>query len=253
MTDRVRHGRCTCGAEVIQPLAGLSGTLLALAERVQLVCDRCAAEQDRLDREAAEARDQAERTKRHANRVKASGVPGALAQITFDDLALDERADAIAAAKAWAAGELPGLLLHGPVGVGKTRMAAAAAMRMLERRSLRWTSAPVLFARLGHGFGSQGREEALDVLIGAHPLVLDDLDKTRPTEFAAEHVFAAIDSRITEGIPLLVTTNLGSDQLEAKFPEPFGEAITSRLAGHTRPFHIDGVDRRLPDQESAHG
>ena len=50
---------------------------------------------------------------------------------------------------------------------------------------------------------------------------------------------------MTAGAPLLVTTNLGLDALAAKFPEPFGDAIVSRLAGYCEAFALQGHDRRL--------
>jgi DNA replication protein DnaC len=238
-------GRCACGAEVTRDLAGATGFLRDMAARLPFVCDACIETATASEQDAERRRDQALRDRRRQARITASGVPGALLNITFDDLDHHGRERIIAAALRWAVGDLAGLVLTGPVGAGKTRIAAAAANEMLCRRALRWTSAPLLFARLGHGFGTDGHEGALDVLIGAHPLILDDLDKVRPTEFAAERVFAAIDTRITEGVPLLVTTNLGSAQLAEKFPDPFGEAITSRLAGYCEGHRVDGPDRRL--------
>ncbi len=142
---------------------------------------------------------------------------------------------------------IPVLLITGPVGVGKTWIAAAAAWARLELAPLHWFSTPLLFARLGTGLGTPQRDEALEVLSGTTALVMDDLDKVRPTEYAAEQVFLAIDNHINEGAALLVTTNLTLSALAEKFPEPFGEAIASRLAGHCETFALEGVDRRLEE------
>jgi DNA replication protein DnaC len=248
-------GRCTgCGADVTRDLAGVGGWMRARLAAMPFVCERCiaAAEQRERDSEQFRARAAAER-RRHARRQH-SGVPAELLDLRWSDLETTGREDAITAAKRWADGNLPGLVLTGPVGVGKTRIAAAAANAMLEHRALRWTSAPLVFARLGSGLGTDRREDAIDVLIGAHPLVLDDLDKTRPTEYAAEHVFAAIDTRLTEGIPLLVTTNLGSAEIAQKFPPPYGEAIASRLtrSGITG-CRLEGRDRRHDRATDHHG
>lgn len=170
-----------------------------------------------------------------------------LRELQWDELTDDGRRRAAEAARSWARGELAGLVLTGSVGVGKTRIAATAAWAHLDRAPLHWLSAPLLFARLGTGFGSRQRDEALEVLTSTTALVMDDLDKVRPTEYAAEQVFLAIDNRINEGATLLATTNLTLSGLAEKFPEPFGEAIASRLAGHCETFALHGVDRRLEE------
>lgn len=238
-------GPCTgCGAEVRRDLSG-AGWLRANLAAAPLVCESCIASDERAQAEEDAERERVMAARRRAARIKASGIPAQLLAVTFDDIDLRGRELALAAARRWATGDLAGLTLTGPVGRGKTRLAAAAANGMLARRSVRWWSTPVLFARLGHGFGHDERDGAIDALVGGHALVLDDLDKARPTEYGAEQIFSAIDSRIAEGEPLLVTTNLSSEQLAAKFPDPYGEAITSRLVGHTEGYVLDhGPDRR---------
>jgi DNA replication protein DnaC len=173
-----------------------------------------------------------------------SGIPARLCGLTWPDVA-DSRPDALGAAQAWAYGDVLGLLLTGAVGRGKTWLAAAAAWARLELGPVRWFSTPALLAELGLSFADDRREKALDALAGSEALVLDDVDKCRPSEYAAEQLFAAIDNRLTAGAPLLVTTNLGLDTLAAKFPAPFGDAIVSRLVGYCEAFVLQGPDRRL--------
>jgi DNA replication protein DnaC len=60
-----------------------------------------------------------------------------------------------------------------------------------------------------------------------------------------EKLQAAIDGRMENGVPLLVTTNLSLRQIAEKYPQPEGEAIASRLFGYCRAFRVDGVDRRM--------
>jgi DNA replication protein DnaC len=241
----VQVGQCRCGAEVRRDFSDHpGGWLRERLEAMPFVCDACATAADEREREEESLREQAVAARRHSARRTASGIPATLLDLDWDDLDQPGREAILAAARRWSSGELAGLALTGPVGVGKTRIAAVAANEMLVRRPLRWTSAPLLFARLGDGFGSTNREHALDVLVGGHALVLDDIDKVRPTAYAAEQVFAAVDNRVTEGIPLLVTTNLGAAALAAKFPEPFGEAIASRLVGYGEGYRLTGPDRR---------
>ena len=157
----------------------------------------------------------------------------------------DAPAGPLQGAQAWGRGDADGLLLAGPVGVGKTWLAAAAAWERLERAPVRWFSVPTLFARLSLGFADDGRQDALNVLAGKRALVLDDIDKVRASEYAAEQLFCAIDNRVTAGAQLLITTNLALSTLAGRFPEPYGEAIVSRLAQHCEAFALEGQDRRL--------
>lgn len=212
---------------------------------------RCAECGDAFEEaEAQRERDEATKLAARAadRRMAASGLPVELRQAR--DL---ERVhpDAIAAVWGWARGHNRGLLLTGPIGVGKTTAAAAACRSMLEARACVWTSAPLLFARLGSGMGTPTHARAVELLTATGALILDDLDKVRPTEYGAEQVFVAVDGRVTAGAPLLVTTNLGLDELAARWPEPFGEAIASRLAGYSSIVHLDGPDLRTVAQVAA--
>ena len=232
-TSRTQIGECRCGARVERELP--EGRFAALAARLPFVCGACARrEEAELEAEQA-ALEQERREARIRRRRERAGLPDGLTGCPL------EQPDA----RAWAEGRVPGLMLTGPVGVGKTTAAAAAAEHVLRRgRPLRWLSAPLLFARLGSGMGTRQREQALDALTGSHALVLDDIDKARPTEYAAEHVFLAVDTRITDRTPLLITSNMSLAELAQRWPDPYGEAIASRIAGYCRIAFLDGIDRR---------
>jgi DNA replication protein DnaC len=176
---------------------------------------------------------------------ESSGIPGHLLDFRWKDLDADSELQAARdAGVRWARGEISGLILSGEVGRGKTRIAIAAANEMLESRRVHFLSAPILLARLGSGsFDSRIRQETLAILMGSDALVLDDLDKARPTEFAAEALFLAIDHRADGAGPLLVTTNLGSAAMLERWPEVYGEAIVSRLT-LLEKVRIKGKDRR---------
>jgi DNA replication protein DnaC len=216
------------------------------------ICPECSERQDAelAEEEAKRERQEREHQQRAAAlatnaRRRASGIPAMLAGRSWQDVA-DTRPDVLAAAQAWAHNLGPaGLLLIGPVGVGKTWLAAAAASARLEHAPVRWFSAPVVLSRLALPFGNPKREEALDALLGTNgALILDDIDKARPTEYAAEQLFCAVDVRVTKGVPLLVTTNLELSALAARYPPPYGEALASRLGAHCEQFALDGPDRR---------
>lgn len=187
-----------------------------------LACAESAAEQARQ----AQAREQAQ-----ARRLRGVGVPPHLRGYSFAHVDRPEGLErALVLARSWARGELAGLGLLGPVGVGKSRVSVAAANEACRRARVRWYSAPVLVARLGSGgFDSPERKAALEALMSTCPLVIDDLDKARPTEYAAEALFTAVDGRADGGGQLLVTTNLNGAELARRWPQPYGEALADRL------------------------
>lgn len=148
----------------------------------------------------------------------------------------------LAAAAAWAyeRTRTPGLMLTGPIGVGKTWVAAAAATAMAERRRIGWCSVARMMVQISASFGDEQRAEAIAQLVGDWPLVLDDLDKANPTAWTKQHIYAALDNRIVAEAPLLVTTNLSLAALRTRL----GDAICSRLEGYFRVVRLEGTDRR---------
>jgi DNA replication protein DnaC len=186
------------------------------------------------------------------NRIASAGVPPALRRLT--PLA-DVDEEVATAVGRWVNGQVSGLVLSGPVGVGKTTLAASAfCQRMwIDGGRGSWRSLPTLMAHLNAGFGTAEQEEAIKVIDGRGMLALDDLDKSRPNELAAERVFAAIDNTITNQHPLLVTTNATLPQLAAHWPPEWGKPIVSRLKGYCQVVVLEGRDRRLGGPQTNEG
>lgn len=202
------------------------------------VCPACS---ERLEQEEAIAGDR----KRVASRERFSTVPAALRRDIADLQVTPRNTEALRRAREWADGEISGLLLTGPVGVGKTSIAAAAVWERQLRRPALWASVPVMLANALRAFDDEQRAAAMDAITGIGALALDDLDKVKPSEWAAAQLFAAIDSRYAAGRGLLVTMNLTPDELATKLGVDFGEAIASRLVEYCAVVVIDGADRRL--------
>lgn len=237
---------CTgCERPVEREIHGGAARFATIMREMLFLCAECTRRQVREDAEAQAAREQQASSERAAAWREKSGVPAHLSDFRFASIDRPRGLEkAIEAAVRWATGATRGLVLSGTVGVGKTRVAVAAANAMLDHRQVRFFSAPLLISRLGTGeFSNPLRVAALEALQGSMSLVLDDLDKARPTVYAAEALFVAIDQRADGAAPLFVTTNLRLRELAQLWPDPFGEAIASRLQ-LLEGVRVEGPDRR---------
>lgn len=227
---------CSCGRDITMDVEGTNSRWLgAMLHRVK--CDECS---EQLDREQEEAE---RKSAREARRDRCQ-LPRKLRGERLCDLAEKARAsqtEAIDAAEEWVMGKMPGLVLFGPSGTGKTRIAAAACWTKLEQANCTYASVARSMSRLSSSLTDDGRREAVRYFLGTGAVVLDDFDKCRPTEYGKEQLFAAIDGREQAEAPMLVTTNLTPSELA----ERFGEAIASRLAGYCEVVEVAGADLRL--------
>jgi len=134
-----------------------------------------------------------------------------------------------------------GLLLYGTVGTGKTFYATCIANALMDK------GVPCMvtnFTRIVNTlYAKEDKQEYLDELNRYDLLVIDDLAAERNTEYMVETVQMVIDARYLAGKPLIVTTNLTTEELNAP-ADMAKQRLYSRLLGMCYPIELKGADRR---------
>lgn len=134
-----------------------------------------------------------------------------------------------------------GLLYYGPVGTGKTYLAACIANAVIDRGySARMTNFTDIANAL---WDAEYKDVYMAELRGYDLLILDDLGAERKNEYMQEIVYNVIDARNRAGRPVIITTNLTTDEL-SKTDEMGYSRIYDRLLQRCLPIGVAGHSRR---------
>lgn len=142
--------------------------------------------------------------------------------------------DAYQAAVDVADGKLKWLTLMGDVDTGKSHLAISICRKWLERdRPARYVAVPKLLDELRHGYhpdADMSYDQEFYFYENVDLLVLDDLGMESPTSWAQEKLDMLVNSRYENALPLVVTTNLGLDQISPRIASrlkrvEFGEVV----------------------------
>lgn len=134
-----------------------------------------------------------------------------------------------------------GLLLHGPVGTGKTFYAACVANEVVNMGyRARMTNFKLIEKAL---WDSEQKAQYMQELMRYDLLVLDDLGAERKSEYMQEIVFEVIDGRYRAGLPVIITTNLTADEI-TKTDEIGYSRIYDRILERCLPIKVEGKSRR---------
>ena len=167
----------------------------------------------------------------------------ALVDKTFATFARTWQPKAFDTASAFAQQPRGILALSGNYGVGKTHLLAAIANTCYRaEKPCLYVSAVTLFEVLQERI-QQNREyhDLLKRAIHAPLLLIDDVDKPKPSEFRESVYYHLIDKRTLAGLPLAISSNVSPPELERWI----GGAARSRLMMNLLPIKMHGSDYRL--------
>ncbi len=138
--------------------------------------------------------------------------------------------------------ETRSLLFMGGAGLGKTHLSLAIVSEISAKGyGVVYGSAQNLFslAEKQH-FSYSGETSVEDSLLGCDLLVIDDLGTEFYSSYSASLFYNIVNSRILNGKPTIINTNLSFDELEKRYTP----RITSRFIGHYDMKKFIGEDIR---------
>ena len=228
----------TCG--VVPPIALADGWFARRLCR----CERAAFDASQL-RLLQEEQRQARTVLTYTWLGHAWSEPG-LAAKTFATFRGERQPDAYELAQAFALDPVGTLALYGSFGTGKTHLLAAIANAVADAgHTCRFASVVSLFDALQERIQiGQDYHELLRKAIEAPLLVLDDLDKLKPSEFREETLYKILNGRNVACLPLVFSANRAPDELVRWI----GEASRSRLMAGLIPVQMNGSDYRLEEK-----
>jgi DNA replication protein DnaC len=225
----------TCG--VIPPLAFAGGWYV----RRSCPCEKAAHEAREIAKLRAETA-QVRATLTYTWLGRAWSEPE-LSEKTFASFQRERQHQALTLAQSFAERPQGTLALYGSFGTGKTHLLAAIANVQVERgQTCRFASAVSLFDALQERLElRQDYHGLLRQAISAPLLLLDDVDKLKPSEFREETLYKLLNGRCVAGLPLALSSNNPPHAL-ARW---IGKAGRSRLMTGLIPVPMEGDDYRL--------
>ncbi len=133
------------------------------------------------------------------------------------------------------------ILMSGATGLGKTHLSLAIAAGVLEKGySVIYGSSPELLRILEREYFGKSDKDTMAALAGCDLFILDDLGAEMEKPLYDSLLYEIINSRISRGLPMIVSTNYNTTELQKHFPDK----ICSRLLSfHLMPFFGNDIRR----------
>lgn len=140
------------------------------------------------------------------------------------------------------------LLIAGTSGVGKTHLALSMATKIIQK------GYNVLYGTVSsftekiekeHFNRSENSNDTFETVTSADLLILDDFGAEFETSFSKSTVYNIVDTRLTKGLPTIISTNLSIKKIE----ERYDMRVMSRLSTFAYLIFTGRDIRRLKAQE----
>ena len=142
-----------------------------------------------------------------------------------------------------------GLLLFGPPSCGKTLVACAVANRVRRYGNTALVTSMTRLVNELCDMRGANRNRLVDAACARDLLVIDDVGAERATSLAREQALLAIDTRVRRRMPLVVTTNLGLQQMREE-PDVDKARVYARILEACRPLPLPKRDLRAEAADS---
>lgn len=137
----------------------------------------------------------------------------------------------------------PNLLFAGKTGLGKTHLSLAIAHKAIQKGyDVYYDSIQNLMNKLEREhFGRAVNEESVrDEILGCELLIIDDMGVEFITQYTLAELHNIINTRILNGLPTIISTNLEMRDIE----QTYSQRIASRIIGSYRLLKFCGRDIR---------
>ena len=138
------------------------------------------------------------------------------------------------------------ILLHGPVGVGKTHVAQALGhLAVRHGAEVRFYKTSRALAHLGGGHADRSWAQRLAELTRPHLLILDDFALREYTAQQADDLYELISERVQARRSLITTSNRNPPDWYPLFPNPVvAESLLDRLINSSHQVLMNGPSYR---------
>lgn len=136
------------------------------------------------------------------------------------------------------------ILMKGATGLGKTHLSLAIANEVIKRGyGVIYVSAPALLSKLEKEYFSRDSSgsNATELLSSCDLLIIDDLGTEFRTQFSVSQIYNIFNSRVLQGKPVIISTNLSMAELEKAYSDRF----VSRINGAAQKLDFLGEDLRI--------